>query len=117
MPPASELPIEHSLTAGPGFTLPCDSGEIIYGMMCRVPILICRECQQAPETVRSQIGRNPKLGTCTGHGPSRKSMAVGSTHNCSISVLSGEWDRGNLTGSAVVEEDQVWGCVVAWLHV
>ena len=66
--------------------------------------------------VQSQIGCNPKLGMHTGHSPSRKSTAVGSTHNCSISVLSGEWDQGNLTGSAVMEEDQVWGCMVAWLR-
>ena len=36
--------------------------------------------------------------------------------HCSILVLSGEWDQGNLTGSAVMEEDQVWGCRVVGLH-
>ena len=65
-----------------------------------------------PDRVQPQIGRTrrPMVPTVG------KSTAVGSTHNCSISVLSGEWDWGNLKGSTVMEEDQVWGCGVAGLH-
>ena len=66
MLPVSELPVERSLAAGPRLTLSRDGGEIIRGMTRRVPILIRRECQRAPETVRFQIGRNPKLGARVG---------------------------------------------------